>query len=258
MKTIINLFLTLLILLSFNAKAQLEVYGYQMDSIGKIVEQNPQYIIDLNEKCMNMDSSMTKYELFLLYYGSTFIDGYKPYSESLSTKVIGEYMDDAKYDEVVSVCNSAIKQHPAFIKPYYYLGAAYYEKGDTALSGKYFDRYFDLLRIPYNSGKGETFDNAFVVRSVADEYILIGELGYHPKSQALVYDKGMPFDLMYLSKPDDTTSYKLYFNVNQPLTRGLVSLLGDDSEDKDSINNSVDESEKKRFWNIFRRKKKDK
>jgi len=206
---------------SGNNFAQVLVYGFPLDSIELEVKADPQYLIDLNQKCIHADSVLTINDYFDLYYGSAYLHGYSPYGEGVSGRVIEELLDEQKYTEVISTCDSQILSHPGFIRPFYYLGIAYDQMGDTSSARKFFNRFYEYLSIPFYSGTGESADSAMVVRCVDDEYLIVGEMGLSVQSQALIFENNLPFDLLNVVASEDTTSREIYFNIAQPYILGL-------------------------------------
>jgi hypothetical protein len=200
---------------------QVYVYNIPLDSIEKRVTKDPEYLVRLNQRIVYPDSVLSIGEYFDLYYGSAYLKGYSPYGEGASERAIHEMLQKEKYTEAIEMCNNQILSHPGYITPFYYLGLAYHELGDTITSDKFIDKYYEYLRIPYFSGTGKSTDSAFVVRSIDDEYLIVGELGLHTVSQALVFDRDVPYDILYVTPENDTTTREMYFNVSQPYLLGL-------------------------------------
>lgn len=210
-----------LIMIYSNSFCQVSVYDVSLDSIKQFTIENSEYLIQLNEKTIHPDSIITVPEIFNLYYGSAYLEGYSPYIERASAVIPYELLQQEKYIEAIDICKSQILSNPGFIRPFYFLGIAYKNLGDTITANKFFDRFYDYLRIPYNSGTGESADKAFVVRSIDDEYLIVGELGLETESQALIFVKDMPYDILYINTINDTVPKEMYFNISQPYLIGL-------------------------------------
>jgi len=199
------------IVLSGNTFGQLVVYDIPLDSVKQSILENPEYLVQLNKKTVHADSTVTIREYFNLYYGSAYLKGYSPYSERSIAKIPYELLQQEKYTEAIAICKNQILSNPGFIRPFYYLGIAYDRLGDTLTAQRFFDRFYDYLRIPFYSGTGISTDSAIVVRSVDDEYLIVGEL----------FENDIPYDILYLVSQNDTIPTKMYFNISQPFLLGL-------------------------------------
>lgn len=227
------LFFSLALLYS-NAFCQVSVYGIPLDTIKQYATENPEYLKYINQKTIHTDSTVTIQECFDLYYGSAYLEGYAPYIERTSAIVPYELLQQEKYQEAIDVCKNQILSYPGFIRPFYFLGIAYDNLGDTISAQIFFDRFYDYLSIPYYSGTGESSDSAFVVRSIDDEYLIVGELGLQIASQALIFENEVPYDILTVSTPNDTIPKEMYFNILQPYLLGL-GLKSEYEEVNDSI-----------------------
>lgn len=243
-----QLLLFSLLLSTLAVPAQMMVYDVSMDTLESWVRESPEAFRALHEKCMATDSSMAEAEYFLLYYGSAFLDSYAPYAERLAGRLMKDLLDAENYEEAVSTCEGLLREHPAYVRPYYYLGIAHDLLGDTVRAAVYFERFFGLLSIAYNSGTGGSTDSAFVVRSVDDEYLLLGELGYEVVEQALVNDEnGIPFDVMTVRHPETgEEKTDLYFNIYQPYVLGMKKIFEGIEEDPNPKEKKKGKKRKKR------------
>jgi hypothetical protein len=230
-----NCMLTIIVVFTFlsvKLHCQVYVYNIPLDTVEKRVTKDPEYLVRLNLKCIYPDSALSIAEYFDLYYGSAYIKGYSPYGEGVSERTIHELLQQEKYAETIEMCNDQILSHPGYITPFYYLGLAYHKLGDTITSEKFINKYYDYLSIPYFSGTGNSADSAFIVRSVDDEYLITGELGFQVKSQALIFNHDVPYDILYITQENDTTTREMYFNVSQPYLLGLNFLDHDEKSGK--------------------------
>lgn len=213
--------LHLFIFLGSNAFSQVTVYDIPLDSIKKDVLESPEFFLELNKKCIHPDSVLYADDYFYLYYGSAYLDGYAPYGERSAVVAAYEFLQENNNDEAIALCKSLILSNPGFVRPFYFLGLAYDRKGDSATSKKFFERFYEYLAVPYFTGNGSSTDSAFIVRSIDDEYLIAGELGFDVESQALIFDKKVPYDILYVKTESDTVSQEMYFNILQPYTLGL-------------------------------------
>ena len=228
-KTLLIIFLLSLLNITY---AQITVYDISLDTIQRLVTEDPEAFNSLNMRCLNPDSVVTISDFFYLYYGSAYVDGYSPYTERTMIIPADSLLEANQPDEVITLCRNLISAHPGFTRPYMYLAFAYDMKGDTVNARIFFDRYYGLLGIPYYSGTGNSFDSAFVVRSVDDEYLIISETGYKPLSQALIEEKDIPYDLMKVRSTETGKEMEIYFNIYQPFGIGLNQMFGDNTKTK--------------------------
>jgi len=225
MKNHRNYYPILIILILFNLSpktfSQVYVHDISLDSIEKQINSNPDYLITLNQKCIYPDSVLTTPDYFELYYGSAYLEGYSPYSERTSAVAAYELLKQEMFEDAIALCETQINSNPGFVRPFYFLGIAYERLGDTVTAQKFYNRFYEFLSIPYFSGNGNSADSAFVVRSIDDEYLIIGELGLQSESQSLVFEDNIPFDILYVKTESDTLSHEMYFNIAQPYLLGL-------------------------------------
>lgn len=243
-----------LLLFSNSAYSQIEVYNTPLDTIKSLVEEAPEIISFLNELILNPDSTISQDDYFYLYYGSAFYEAYSPYGEGLSNTEMNELFDEKKYDEIIEVCQKTIKENPAYMKPFYNMGIAYEYQGDSTMAKMSFERYYELLRVPFFSGNGETEETAFVVRTVDDEYNIIYEMDLTVISQALVYgENGIPYDVLTVKEKGakEGETKEMYFNIYLPFKIGMKKMfsgvdLEDDKKDKKEEEKSKKKKRKKK------------
>ncbi|MEZ4684717.1 MAG: DUF4919 domain-containing protein [Bacteroidia bacterium] len=208
--------------------AQFEVYGIELEEIKEAAEGNPELKETFANLVLHPDSTIEIEEAVFIYYSSAYMDGYAPYGEQMVSKVVSHFFENDSLEAAVSACESLIRDNPAHTRPYLYAGIAYDKMGDTAMAAFFFKRYATMLSVPFYSGNGSSADSAFVVRSVDDEYLIMGELGYEVSSQALVFEDGIPFDILTGEKEGESADF--YFNIHQPYGLGLAALFGDDNK----------------------------
>ncbi|MCB0540044.1 MAG: DUF4919 domain-containing protein [Bacteroidetes bacterium] len=215
------------------ANAQVYIYGISLEELKGEVLNNKHVIVETNQRCINLDTTVNIRDLFLLYFGSAFYDNYNPYAESLAYSIIESLYEEKKFKEVIEECNNIIKDNPGIIKPFSYIGEAYYQLGDSAKARLAYTVYYNLLSLPFYSGNGTCYDSAFVVRSISDEYTIMHELGLNSIGQSLNYNNNIPFDILYTQNAEDNeeeTGY--YFNIYLPFSIGLKEILKSDSKEK--------------------------
>ena len=214
-------------LMLLHAQQGVTVYGFPLDTIQQWVEESPEELQAINEKCLHPDSIVYEEEYFLLYYGSAYLDGYSPYGEKMLASEVYELLDKEKYQQAVELCLDQVRQHPAYCRGYYNLAVSYDYLGDSTMTQIYLDRFYGLLGTAFYSGSGTSMDSAFVVRSVDDEYLIIRELGYQRNEQHLIDDDaGVPYDMLTVFVDEETgETTDLFFNIYQPYELGLKKMF---------------------------------
>lgn len=225
-------FITLLlgVLIGANLYSQTLVYGIPLEEIKEFSLANKKEILNINKKLVDPKAVVEVEDCFQLYYGSAYLDSYSPYGERLTADVAYELLREKKYKDAINVSKNQILSNPGFVRPLYVMGIAYDKLGDSINSEIFFDRFYCMLSIPFFSGTGESADSAFVVRSIDDEYLIIGEMGYKSEGQALIDVNGVPYDILSVVSADGNENRDFYFNITQPFLLGFNFL--DEKEDK--------------------------
>lgn len=229
------------------------VYGYELDSIGAYVQNDPELYQQLSTRFQAGDSTLNEIEFLVIYYGSAYLDSYSPYGETTGEQAMIALFNEEKYQEAIDMGEGILQENPAYAEMYFNVAVTYDKMGDTTALNRYLDLYYQLLSIPAFSGSGNTMDSAMVVRSVNDEYVLLREMGYgRPQGQSLVWNEAetIPYDVMKV-QDEEGNDKDIYFNIYQPYILGLRKMLSG-SDDK------ATKKKKKRKNKKERRKKKNK
>jgi len=204
-----------------------------MDSIKWSVEESPEDLIALNEIFLNADTTMDFVDVYWIYYGSAFLESYSPYGEKVERFVINELWEAGNHEELIEISKSSFIENPGSVRCLLDIGYSYDALGDTLNAKRYWDKYTELLSVPFYSGTGESIDSAMIVRSVDDEYLIINELGYSSTSQALIFEDGIPFDVLE-TENEAGEKKSFYFNIYQPYILGLRKMMSLDEEEEKS------------------------
>ncbi|MEZ4722725.1 MAG: DUF4919 domain-containing protein [Flavobacteriales bacterium] len=220
-------------------------YGISFDSLKSAIEADSNAYLSVARRYASMDTTLSFNEMFALYYGSAYMPGYSPYSDGMDSRVVEGFMEEKKYEEALSMCRSQISKSPSTTVHYLNLGWILSTMGDSVNAQIAYDQYYSLLSIPYRSGDGSSYKDAMVVRSVNDEYMILNAIGYRMSSQALIHNKGIPFDQMTCLNRDNPDEEKVfYFNIYQPFSIGMMSMFGGSESGKSK--KKRDRSNKKR------------
>ncbi len=224
MKKLIFMVFILNISLILNAqKTQLKVYGLPVDTLKIMVKKHPKFFEHLKKLWLENPSKIKEDELMLLYYGSVFMKNYEPVKEDKAVEKIAKYTGQMDYQNAITEGEKLLQIYPVNSRLHMLLGYAYKKIGERQKSKFYYKKYGDLLRIPLYSGTGKDFNNAFIVRIISDEYLILNQKNLELVQQEVRYHNRMPFDVL-LIKPalkDNKRmkvlpKEKLYFNVYLP------------------------------------------
>lgn len=220
-------------LLPFFSQGQ-GAYNQPFDSLKVILTERPELYSEIATLFFEGDTTLEFWDYYILYYGSAFQEDYAPYSEGPLLNEVRDLLEKEKWEEAIAKATGIIKSNPAFADMYYQLGVAYDQQGDSVKARRHYLNYVNLLSVPFNSGNGTSFDSAFVVRSVGDEYLILEILDLNSTSQSLVHKDGIPYDVLEghgTAESGEEIQKDVYFNIYQPFTIGLTRMfdLKDDS-----------------------------
>ncbi len=208
-------FLFLLISIQIQAQINTKVYGIELDSIKNWVQQKPKYFQYLKRKFQKTD--LPQDELILLYYGSAFLKEYKPKDANSDVEVLSKYIGQMDFESALKTGESLIPKYPVEARLYMLTGYAAKKMGDKKKSKFYYKKYADLVRVAMYSGSGKSFDDAFVVRSSSDEFLIINQKNLEVLRMEVRYNKKRPFDKMLLApKSNPNDKQEIYFNIYLP------------------------------------------
>lgn len=91
-------------------------------------------------------------------------------------------------------------------------------RGDQAQSTYHRTFAQGLINAIMDSGNGASFDTAFAVMSIPEEYLVLRLLGLLPGNQRLVQHEEHWFDILSARRHDDNMALELYFNIDLPRT----------------------------------------
>jgi len=229
MKYIYSIFFSLLLLGQVFAqkKQTVKVYGISLDTIDKMVQKHPKYFDFLKNKSQMRDKKMSEDEWVMLYYGSVFQKDYNPKKEDKAVEQIANKLAEMDFNTAITEAEKLRKIYPVNARLYMLMGYAYKKIGKKQQSKWYYKRYGNIIRIPLYSGTGASFEQAFVVRIVSDEYLILNQKDLELSQQALRYHNKYPYDVLGVQKKsagnqrlDKLSKQKLYFNIYLPFFVG--------------------------------------
>jgi len=118
------------------------------------------------------------------------------------------------YTGALKVVDSALKKHPCDIDLWEGKEVILEAKGEPQKAYEARLRYQSLLDSILLSGDGKSFDTAYKVISVSEEYSLMRALGLSSYGQQLVGNNGSMFDKIAVKDSRTGKKSTLYFNVD--------------------------------------------
>ena len=216
--------LVLLVFPGFSQQKQdIKVYGISLDTIASLVKKHPGYFEHLAKKIQMKDKNMSQDELMMLYYGSTFQKNYHPTKEDKSVEKIAKQIAEMDFNGAIVEGKKMLQIYPVNARLYMLLGYTYKKIGEKKKAKWYYKRYADIIRIPLYSGSGDSFDHAYVVRVISDEYLILNQVDLELTQQAVRYHNQLPFDVLHVQKKSKhnqrasiPSKQKKYFNIYLP------------------------------------------
>ncbi len=206
-----------------NKQPVVKVYGLPLDTLKSMVHKHPKYFDHLKNKWLKTPAKMTADDMMLLYYGSAFMHGYNPVKEDKAVENIAKLIGEMDFGTAITEGKKLLQVYPLNARLRMLLGYAHKKTGEKTASKYYYKTYGDILRIPLYSGSGKNFDNAFKVRIVSDEYLILNQKDLELVQQEVRFNNKYPFDVL-LVKPKSYDNKrmkklpkeKLYFNIYLP------------------------------------------
>ena len=207
-----------------NLSAQ-KISEIDMDLIKKETQDSlsPTYYPTLIDRLLAFDTTLTKHEYQLLYYGNVFYKSYNPYGNAKQESEFMLLFKKQDYEEAIPLGKQVLQENPVNIDIIFKLMVCYHQLDKKVMAKKYAKNYYAFLETIYNSGDGKGIKSAYVVIKVSDEYAILGDLDLKIVQQAL---RGTT-DVLTISKGSRGNANKkkkkrikeLYFNVSLPFAQ---------------------------------------
>jgi Flp pilus assembly protein TadD len=139
---------------TYSLTAQTSPYGLALDTLAQWVEESPSYFADLPQRAADPNAELETEEYLLLYYSSAYLEGYSPYGEKIAVSAVYDLMEQDDYEGAIAMTQGMLQEQPACARYHRLMGIAYDALGDTSNANIYFDRYVNLISVPFYSGTG--------------------------------------------------------------------------------------------------------
>ncbi len=167
------------------------------------------------------DSTLSLEDLQVLYYGSAFLPGFDPYREARIIEAADALSRRNRHYESMTLLDNFLKRNPASLRAL--LDKAYlsWVINDSLHTEENYFRYFQLLEVPVQSGNGDGFETAFVLRSEQDEELVLNKLNYVALRESLVKNKGLTYHIVTAAEDENLDKRRqFYFLIELPLHYG--------------------------------------
>lgn len=179
------------------------------DSIKKVMDADAGSYGRLAERLKKLDSALTAGDLKMLYYGQVFSSQYDPYASAPGSDEFLERYKARKFSEAIPFGEKMLSANPVNMGLLYRLAVCYRETGNALMKKRCTHAFNGFIRLLESSGDGRSCESAFVVTSVADEYILLTDLELEDESQSLIGN----CDMFKVKKSEKFPHKKIYFNI---------------------------------------------
>ncbi len=144
--------------------------------------------------------------------------GYNPYDSASrdSTKTAGEALEKNDFTGAIAAAGDGLKHSPYDIELLIILASAQRGAGDTAKADATRTQWISLIDSILGSGDGRSYETAFRVIDVREEYAVLRILRLQPGEQFLEEHNGSQFDVLKATAPGSDQPVELYFNIDLP------------------------------------------
>jgi hypothetical protein len=144
----------------------LGAYAQNYDSIKTIIQSKGGYP-ELVNRFVHADTSFTKEDFYLLYYGFPTTSSYQPEEIAFQEALLKPYSVAGKPQEVILLADSILKIDPVSITAFFEYAYALNSLQRNGDASYYFNRYQLLCRLILQSGKG-TVNHPYLVNTSND------------------------------------------------------------------------------------------
>ena len=152
------------------------------------------YYKNLSKKFENDKTSLSVDEYFMFYYGRSLQKNFSGYaSNDTDYKKIFAAGD---YDKCIEAAENELLKNPFLIEAYLYIAYSYLYMSNYEKAIEYLVPYHGFLAGISSTGDGLSFETAYLITSITDEYNMMYYLGLKNIKQALYNEKGHSYDVI--------------------------------------------------------------
>ncbi|MHC8948869.1 DUF4919 domain-containing protein [Sphingobacterium hungaricum] len=170
---------------SFCAAQEMNRTAPDYESIKTLIAQDDEHNYQkLLSRFQDADSTLTKEEYDLLYFGQYFQPDYHPY-KTYNTELIKLYREN-NIEEFIKQGEESLRKNPFDLRLNCCLMIAYEDLGDEINFDRVSRKFYAMVEAIGMSGDGNSSKTGFHVMNVSDEYVVLNILGFDSKSQRVV------------------------------------------------------------------------
>ena len=145
---------------------------------------------------------------------------YQPTTHFSQAKLQGMTNNVSAVDELALRCKKLAEENPMDLEVRLMLDYAYSEMEQHDLAAQQHAFISGHLDAIWASGNGKSFETAWVVVSVAEEYTLLSIMGYKMQQQRLMEHAGRFYDVLDCvpRKDPNAESVEFYFDITDPFS----------------------------------------
>ena len=161
-------------------------------------------------------SRAEKYTALRLEYAAS--KAYNPYKSGLveTIKKSETLIEEGKFSEALDEAEKGLLFDSLNIRLLVIKAAAYRKLGEIEKAEKTRQQWVGLVESLFASGDGKSFETAFHVISVDEEYALLMILKLTPTRQSLIEHSGSQYDMLEVRSQATGVESEIYFNIDIP------------------------------------------
>lgn len=221
MKILLNIVAILISTFIFSQKIEFRKVDYNQIKKEISDKKSEYYYSNLKERFQKMDTTLTKEDMYRLYYGSTLQPKYDPYDfiekddavEKIEKNVIKPTSEEV---QILKKYYTKIYNTNPFtdLKNIETLAIIYSFEEDKEKVHSLLNIYYKLIDTLLLTGDGFTKETAIDVINTRSEYNLMSLFGVNVENQALTHDKGRSYDILK-GKTEENKEVELFFDVTR-------------------------------------------
>ncbi len=145
---------------------------------------------------------------------------YNPYADGLveTRRASAQLLESGEFDKAIAEAEKGLRIDKLNIDLLMTAAAAYRAKGDLRMADELRQRWMSLVDsiVDRRRGDGKSFETAFRVISVDEEYAVLGVFDLVRTQQYLVEHEGSEYDVLTVRAKEAGNEFELYFNVDIP------------------------------------------
>ena len=193
------------------------LFGESIQSLEFRLKQDTNLLPQLAERFYEGDTSLTVNQLSFLYYGYAINSEYDPASEARILDAASSLGRRERYKEAISLLDNFLKKNPGSLAALLERAYTSWLVDDSVGTVTGYEKFYRLMEVPLQSGKGFSIKEPIVVSSIRDMELVMDKKGYFIKDQSLLNRDGHKiYMLTCATEADPRAKRYFYFNVDLP------------------------------------------